>query len=156
MLSSQGIGLWAFGTICLLKQEDQRAKIHFEETLQFLKTDSIWICLLFCSLATDYQCPTDTDKNAFHKNEPHCQCVKAVSAQPFVVFAIINFILVKFAKKQASAPSANDDVLHSSSKRREREKDSFNLRSEVCTAAVVADLPRVRGEAETIVRLGLN
>lgn len=39
---------------------------------------------------------------------------------------------------------------------RGREKDSFNPRSEVCTAAVVADLPRVRGEAETIVRLGLN
>lgn len=30
------------------------------------------------------------------------------------------------------------------------------ISSEVCAAAVVADLPRVRGENETIVGLGLN
>lgn len=51
-----GISLWASGTICILKQEDRRAKILFVETLQFL------ICHLLHSSATDFWCPTDTHR----------------------------------------------------------------------------------------------
>lgn len=34
-------------TICLLKQEDPFAKIHSEDALRFLRTDSIWTCQPF-------------------------------------------------------------------------------------------------------------
>lgn len=78
-------------------------------------------------------------------------------------------------KKPSSAPSASDDLLHSSStekrkKEKKKRKPVFNPSlvslCVVCdflwgavaaaAAAVVADLPRVRGETETIVGLGLN
>lgn len=60
-----GISFHCPRTICLLKQEDQRAKTHFEETLRFLRTDSVWICQLFCNLAT--VCST---KGTFHEKIP--------------------------------------------------------------------------------------
>lgn len=51
--------------------------------------------------------------------------------------------------------------LHASPKNREGRKKAFLTHHlypiwDVCAAAVVADLPRVSGEAETIVGLGLN
>lgn len=67
----------------------------------------------------------------------------------------------------SSAPSASDDVLHSLSEKKEPVLTQHLYltllcvcvcvpSSEVLAAAVVADLPRVRGETETIVGLGLN
>lgn len=44
-----GISFHCPRTICLLKQEERRAKIHAEETLRFLRTDSVWICQLFAT-----------------------------------------------------------------------------------------------------------
>lgn len=43
-MSLVGIFFQCSRTICLLKQE---AKVHTEETLRFLRTNSVWICLLF-------------------------------------------------------------------------------------------------------------
>ena len=80
--------------------------------------------------------------------------------------------MVKFTtkkKQSSSAPSASDDVLHSLSKKGLNptlvshsallcviSSEVLCAAAAAAAAAVVADLPRVRGETETIVGLGLN